>query len=148
MDYNTIKTLGDLKAAGWKSKSIKEELRDNLIHNIKHDINSFTGIHGYENTVIPELERAILSRHNINLLGLRGQAKTRLARLMTGLLDEYIPFVTDSEIHDDPLAPLSRTAKELIANHGDDTPISWLHRDDRFYEKLATPDVTVADLIG
>jgi magnesium chelatase subunit I len=148
MDYNKISTLGQLKEAGWKSKSIKEELRDNLIHNIKNDVDSFTGIHGYENTVIPELERAILSRHNINLLGLRGQAKTRLARLMTGLLDEYIPYVTQSEIHDDPFQPLSRTAHELIENHGDDTPISWLHRDDRFYEKLATPDVTVADLIG
>jgi magnesium chelatase subunit I len=148
MDHNKINTLGQLKKAGWKSKSIKEELRDNLIHNIKNDVNSFSGIHGYENTVIPELERAILSRHNINLLGLRGQAKTRLARLMTGLLDEYIPYVTQSEIHDDPLEPLSRTAKQLIEEHGDDTPVSWLHRGDRFYEKLATPDVTVADLIG
>ncbi|MFT7284711.1 magnesium chelatase [Nonlabens sp.] len=148
MNYTKISTIGQLKEAGWKSKSIKEELRDNLIHNIKNDVDSFTGIHGYENTVIPELERAILSRHNINLLGLRGQAKTRLARLMTGLLDEYIPYVTQSEIHDDPYQPLSRTAQELIEKHGDDTPISWLHRDDRFYEKLATPDVTVADLIG
>ncbi|WP_213522606.1 magnesium chelatase [Nonlabens sp.] len=148
MDHNKINTLGQLKKAGWKSKSIKEELRDNLIHNIKNEVNSFSGIHGYDNTVIPELERAILSRHNINLLGLRGQAKTRLARLMTGLLDEYIPYVTQSEIHDDPLHPLSRTAKQLIEEHGDDTPISWLYRDDRFYEKLATPDVTVADLIG
>ncbi|MFT7082956.1 MAG: magnesium chelatase subunit I [Nonlabens sp.] len=148
MNYIKISTIGQLKEAGWKSKSIKEELRDNLIHNIKNDVDSFTGIHGYENTVIPELERAILSRHNINLLGLRGQAKTRLARLMTGLLDEYIPYVTQSEIHDDPYQPLSRTAQELIEKHGDDTPISWLHRDDRFYEKLATPDVTVADLIG
>jgi len=148
MNTNNIKTLGDLKASGWTSKSIKEELRDNLKENIKNGIESFTGIHGYENTVIPELERAILSRHNINLLGLRGQAKTRLARLMTGLLDEYIPYVTDSEIHDDPFNPLSRKAIQTISEHGDDTPISWLHRDDRFYEKLATPDVTVADLIG
>ena len=148
MNTNNIKTLGDLKASGWTSKSIKEELRDNLKENIKNGIESFTGIHGYENTVIPELERAILSRHNINLLGLRGQAKTRLARLMTGLLDEYIPYVTDSEIHDDPFNPLSRKAIQTISEHGDDTPISWLHRDERFYEKLATPDVTVADLIG
>ncbi|PQJ30472.1 magnesium chelatase [Nonlabens arenilitoris] len=148
MNIKQTNTLGQLIKAGWKSKSIKDELRDNLIANIKTGVDSFTGIHGYENTVIPELERAILSRHNINLLGLRGQAKTRLARLMTGLLDEYIPYVTDSEIHDDPLAPLSRTAIELIEKHGDKTPISWLHRDDRFYEKLATPDVTVADLIG
>ncbi|MEO9558873.1 MAG: magnesium chelatase, partial [Nonlabens ulvanivorans] len=148
MNIEKINTLGQLKKSGWKSRSIKDELRDNLRENIKNGIDSFTGIHGYENTVIPELERAILSRHNINLLGLRGQAKTRLARLMTGLLDEYIPYISDSEIHDDPLAPLSRTAIELIEKHGDKTPISWLHRDDRFYEKLATPDVTVADLIG
>lgn len=148
MNVENIKTVGELKASGWNSKSIKDELRDNLKANIKNGVDSFTGIHGYENSVIPELERAILSKHNINLLGLRGQAKTRLARLMTGLLDEYIPYVTDSEIHDDPLAPLSRTAKQLIEEQGDDTPISWLHRDDRFYEKLATPDVTVADLIG
>lgn len=148
MNVENIKTIGELKASGWNSKSIKDELKDNLKVNIKNGVDSFTGIHGYENSVIPELERAILSKHNINLLGLRGQAKTRLARLMTGLLDEYIPYVTDSEVHDDPLAPLSRTAKQLIEDQGDDTPISWLHRDDRFYEKLATPDVTVADLIG
>ncbi|MEP0676088.1 MAG: magnesium chelatase [Nonlabens ulvanivorans] len=148
MNIEKINTLGQLKKSGCKSRSIKDELRDNLRENIKNGIDSFTGIHGYENTVITELERAILSRHNINLLGLRGQAKTRLARLMTGLLDEYIPYISDSEIHDDPLAPLSRTAIELIEKHGDKTPISWLHRDDRFYEKLATPDVTVADLIG
>ncbi|AZQ44036.1 AAA family ATPase [Nonlabens ponticola] len=148
MNIESIKTLGDLKKSGWKSKSIKDELRDNLKQNIKNGVESFTGIHGYENTVIPELERAILSRHNINLLGLRGQAKTRLARLMTGLLDEYIPYITESEIHDDPLAPLSSSAQALVDEHGDDTPISWLYRDDRFYEKLATPDVTVADLIG
>ncbi len=148
MNITEINTLGDLKKSGWKSKSIKDELRDNLKANIKSGTDSFTGIHGYENTVIPELERAILSKHNINLLGLRGQAKTRLARLMTGLLDEYIPYITDSEIHDDPLAPLSRSAKKIVEEQGDHTPISWLHRDDRFYEKLATPDVTVADLIG
>ncbi|MDG1870567.1 MAG: magnesium chelatase, partial [Flavobacterium sp.] len=109
---------------------------------------AFEGVHGFEDTVIPELERAILSRHNINLLGLRGQAKTRLARKMTELLDEYIPFVTGSEINDDPLCPISRFSKDLIAAEGDNTPISWLHRSERFYEKLATPDVTVADLIG
>jgi magnesium chelatase subunit I len=108
----------------------------------------FKGIHGYENTVIPELERAILSRHNINLLGLRGQAKTRLARLMVDLLDEYIPVVSGSEINDDPLNPISRFAIELIAEKGDETPIFWLHRSERFAEKLATPDVTVADIIG
>lgn len=105
-------------------------------------------MHGYENTVIPELERAILSRHNINFLGLRGQAKTRLARLMLNLLDEYIPVVEGSEINDDPLQPISRFATELIAEKGDKTPITWMHRSERFAEKLATPDVTVADIIG
>ena len=141
-------TLGELKQAGYQSKSIKDELRDNLINKIKNKETTFEGVHGYENTVIPELERAILSRHNINLLGLRGQAKTRLARLMLNLLDEYIPVVEGSEINDDPFNPISRYALELIKEKGDDTPISWLHRSERFAEKLATPDVTVADIIG
>jgi magnesium chelatase subunit I len=148
MKIETIKTLGDLKKEGYQSKSIKDELRDNLIKKIKNKEKTFEGIHGYENTVIPELERAILSRHNINLLGLRGQAKTRLARLMLNLLDEYIPVVEGSEINDDPLRPISRYAIELIKEKGDKTPISWMHRSERFAEKLATPDVTVADIIG
>jgi magnesium chelatase subunit I len=148
MKHISIKTLGELKKAGIQSKSIKDELRDNLIVNIKAGTTVFEGIHGYESTVIPELERAILSKHNINLLGLRGQAKTRLARLMIQLLDEYIPVVEGSEINDDPLKPISRFAIELIKEKGDATPITWLHRDDRFAEKLATPDVTVADIIG
>ncbi|WP_394906653.1 magnesium chelatase [uncultured Mesonia sp.] len=148
MNPHSIKTLGDLKAANYKSKSIKTELRDNLIRKIKAGEQVFTGIFGYEHTVIPELERAILSKHNINLLGLRGQAKTRLARMMVKLLDEYIPVIEGSEINDDPLNPISRYGKEKIAEHGDQTPISWLHRENRFAEKLATPDVSVADLIG
>ena len=148
LNQNNIKTLGDLKKAGYASKSIKDELRENLREKIKAGVNTFEGVWGYENSVIPELERAILSRHNINLLGLRGQAKTRLARLMVNLLDEYIPVVEGSEINDDPFNPISRYARELIAKEGDKTPISWLHREERFYEKLATPDVTVADLIG
>ncbi|APU11239.1 magnesium chelatase [Cellulophaga lytica] len=148
MKIDTIKTLGDLKKAGYQSKSIKDELRDNLIEKVKNKEATFTGIHGYQNTVIPELERAILSRHNINLLGLRGQAKTRLARLMLNLLDEYIPVVKGSEINDDPLQPISRYAVELIKEEGENTPITWLHRSERFAEKLATPDVTVADIIG
>jgi len=143
-----IKNLGELKASGYTSKSIKDELRDNLIAHMEAGTTVFEGVHGFENSVIPELERAILSRHNINLLGLRGQAKTRLARLMINLLDEYIPYVAGSEINDDPLAPISRFAQDLIAAQGDATPIAWLHRSDRFAEKLATPDVTVADLIG
>ena len=145
---NSITTLGELKKSGYQSKSIKDELRHNLREKIKSGLPTFEGVHGFENTVIPELERAILSRHNINLLGLRGQAKTRLARKMIELLDEYIPFVAGSEINDDPLRPISRFAKDLIADKGDATPISWLHRSERFFEKLATPDVTVADLIG
>ncbi|WP_298223912.1 magnesium chelatase [Flavobacterium sp.] len=148
MKIDQINTLGDLIKSGYQSKSIKDELRENLRHKIQSGKPVFEGVHGFENSVIPELERAILSRHNINLLGLRGQAKTRLARKMIELLDEYIPFVTGSEINDDPLKPMSRFAKDLIAEHGDNTPISWLHRSERFSEKLATPDVTVADLIG
>ncbi|QYA26066.1 magnesium chelatase [Gramella sp. MT6] len=148
MNKDKIKKLGDLKKAGYESKSIKEELRDNLKDKIRKGENAFEGIHGYDYTVIPELERAILSRHNINLLGLRGQAKTRLARLMVNLLDEWIPTIEGSEINDDPLNPISRFAKDLIIAKGDETPIEWIHREDRFFEKLATPDVTVADLIG
>ncbi len=148
MRIEQIKTLGALKESGYTSKSIKDELRENLISKIMNKETVFKGVHGYENTVIPELERAILSKHNINLLGLRGQAKTRLARLMIGLLDEYIPVVEGSEINDDPFNPISRFAKEMIEEKGNDTPIFWLHRNDRFAEKLATPDVTVADIIG
>jgi len=147
MNYE-IKTLGALKEQGYKSRSIKSELRENLIENIKKGIPSFTGIHGYEHTVIPQLERAILSEHNINLLGLRGQAKTRLARLMIQLLDAYIPAIEGSEINDDPLLPISSFGISQVAELGDETPIKWIHREDRFYEKLATPDVTISDLIG
>ena len=143
-----IQTLGQLEKSGYVSKSIKDELRDNLRAKIKSGKPVFEGVHGFENTVIPELERAILSRHNINLLGLRGQAKTRLARKMIELLDEYIPIVAGSEINDDPFNPISRFAIDLIAEKGEATPIQWIHRSERFAEKLATPDVTVADLIG
>lgn len=142
------KTLGELKKSGYKSKSIKDELRDNLIEKIKKKENVFKGIIGFEDTVIPELERAILSRHNINLLGLRGQAKTRIARQLTDLLDEYIPMVEGSELNDDPLNPISTFSKNLIAEKEDKTPIAWLHRSERYVEKLATPDVSMADLIG
>ena len=148
MNQEKLNTLGALKQSGYISKSIKDELRDNLREKIKSGKPVFEGVHGFENTVIPEFERAILSRHNINLFGLRGQAKTRLARKMIDLLDEYIPFVAGSEINDDPLQPISRFAIDLIAEMGDETPIAWLHRSHRFSEKLATPDVTVADLIG
>jgi magnesium chelatase subunit I len=141
-------TLGDLKKSGYLPQSIQEEIASNLRNRLKSGKATFEGLIGYENTVIPDVERALLSGHNINLLGLRGQAKTRLARQMTGLLDEWIPVVEGSEINDDPLDPISKEAQNLIATHGEDTPITWLHRDDRFFEKLATPDVTVADLIG
>lgn len=144
----TITTLGALKKSGYQSKSIKVEMRDNLIAALKNKEEIFAGIKGYEETVIPQLQTAILSRHNIILLGLRGQAKTRIARSLTTLLDEYIPMVEGSELNDDPLLPLSRYAIDLINEKGDKTPIAWMHRDDRFAEKLATPDVTVADLIG
>jgi magnesium chelatase subunit I len=144
----SINTFGALKASGYISKSIKNELRDNLIVSIQEGKNTFPGMHGYEDTVIPQLERAILSKHNINLLGLRGQGKTRIARLMINLLDEYIPVVAGSEMNDDPFHPISRYARDLMEEKGDETPITWLHRSERFFEKLATPDVTVADLIG
>jgi len=148
MDHNTIKTLGQLKAARYKSISVKDELRKNLIKQLKNRTAKFEGILGYDDSVIPELHTAILSRHNVLLLGLRGQAKTKIARLMVNLLDEFIPYVTGSEIFDDPLNPISWYAKHEIMIHGDNTPISWQHRSERYTEKLATPDVTVADLIG
>ncbi|MEZ4826911.1 MAG: sigma 54-interacting transcriptional regulator [Bacteroidia bacterium] len=143
-----IKTLGELKASGYKPKSIKDELRHNLIRAMQSGEEMFKGIVGYEDTVIPDMQRAILSRHNMILLGLRGQAKTRIARQMTDLLDEYIPVVAGAELNDDPFQPLSRYARDIVAVKGDDTPIEWLHRSERYTEKLATPDVTVADLIG
>ncbi len=141
-------TLGALKRSGHRPRTVKEELRENLIVRIREGRSMFDGIHGYEQTVLPALEHAILAGHSINLLGLRGQAKTRMARSLTGLLDEWIPVVAGSEINDDPLRPISRFARDIIAEHGDDTPVLWLHRNERYTEKLATPDVTVADLIG
>jgi magnesium chelatase subunit I len=148
MDIKRINTILELKEAGYKPRSIKEEIRNNLIRKLEAKEKTFNGIVGYEETVIPDVERALLSKHNILFLGLRGQAKTRMARQMTELLDEYIPVIAGSEINDDPLNPISKTAKDLIIEHGDNTPISWLHRSQRYGEKLATPDVSVADLIG
>lgn len=143
-----VQTLGELKKSGYKPKSIKEEVRQNLIAKLQQNENVFEGILGYEDSVIPDVERALLSRHNILFLGLRGQAKTRMARLMTDLLDEYVPVVAGSEVNDDPFRPISHYAKELIAKEGDATKIEWIHRSQRYGEKLATPDVSVADLIG
>ncbi len=148
MNIQKIKTLGELIKSGYKSKSIKEEIRENLIVKIRSRENPFPGIIGYDDTVIPDTERALLSRHNILFLGLRGQAKTRMARQMVDLLDEYIPAIAGSEINDDPLKPMSKFARNLIAQHADETPIHWIHKSERYGEKLATPDVSVADLIG
>ena len=145
---NKIKTLKELKNSGYKAVGIKDEMKKNLKLNLSKGISTFEGIHGYEDTVIPDLERAILSGHNINLLGLRGQAKTRLARQLTNLLDDWIPIISGSEINDDPLDPISYYGKQKINELGDKTPIEWIPREERFFEKLATPDVTVADLIG
>lgn len=143
-----VKTLGELKEIGYQPRSIKEELRDNLIKKLKSKDEVFPGIWGYEETVVPDLQRAILSRHNINLLGLRGQAKTRIARLMINLLDEYIPVIYQSELNDDPLNPISKFGQDKVEELGKDTPVAWLHKSERYTEKLATPDVSVADLIG
>lgn len=143
-----ITHLGELKNAGYQPRSIKNELRANLIATKREKREVFTGIWGYEDTVIPDVERAILSRHNINFLGLRGQAKTKMARMMTLLLDEYIPVVKDAPLNDDPLEPISKYARDIIEEKGNQTPITWMHRNERYTEKLATPDVTIADLIG
>ena len=143
-----IKTLKELKAAGYASLGIKAELRKNLLKSLKNGDSVFKGIWGYEHTVIPDIERAILAQHNINFLGLRGQAKTRIARMMVFLLDEWIPVVQGSELNDDPLKPISHYALSKLKDEGDHTAISWLHRNERYTEKLATPDVSIADLIG
>ena len=147
-DITTIKTFGALKKSGYQSKSIKVEMRDNLLARLKNNETSFEGIIGFDETVIPEIQTAILSKHNILLLGLRGQAKTRIARTLGELLDEYIPYIEGSELFDDPFHPISWYGIQTMDSLGDKTPIAWLHRDDRYTEKLATPDVTVADLIG
>jgi len=148
MKQPEINKFGDLKKAGYTSKKVKDEIRTNLISIIQKKESPFNTILGYEDTVIPDVERALLSRHNILFLGLRGQAKTRMAREMINLLDEWIPVVAGSEINDDPFFPISLYARTLLEEKGDDTPIAWLHRSQRYGEKLATPDVSVADLIG
>jgi len=148
MEQPTIRTLGELKQSNYQPKSVKEEIRQNLIKSIQQKQHPFNGIIGYEDSVIPDVERALLSRHNILFLGLRGQAKTRMAREMVQLLDEWIPYVAGSDINDDPFAPISYHARKTVEEMGDATPIEWLHRRERYGEKLATPDVSVADLIG
>jgi magnesium chelatase subunit I len=141
-------TFKELKNSGYTDKNINQEIQANLIAKIKAKEPVFEGLYGYEDTVIPQLKKAILAGHHINLLGLRGQAKTRIARSMVSLLDEYMPVVKGSEINDSPFQPISKYARDLVAELGDETPISWVHRSDRFFEKLATPDVNIADLIG
>jgi magnesium chelatase subunit I len=144
----SIKTLGGLKKAGYTLRTVTEELRDNLAKKLKSGEKVFKNIIGYDDTVIPELERAVLAGHSINFLGLRGQGKTKIARLLVQLLDEYVPVIDGSSLNEDPLDPITTKSKELVKSMGDDTPISWWHRSDRYAEKLATPDVNIADLIG
>jgi len=141
-------TVGGLRETGYRSRSVKQEMRRNLMTKLATGEPIFSGIVGYDDTVLPQLVNAILSRHDILLLGLRGQAKTRIIRLLPTLLDEWIPSPAGSDLPDDPLEPKLAVNRKLAAEHGDDLPLRWIHRDERFHEKLATPDVTVADLIG
>ena len=143
-----IHTLGELRASGYKIRSVKEEMRDNLLARIRSGEPTFPGIHGYERTVIPAIHNAVLAKHDIILLGLRGQAKTRILRSLTQLLDEKIPIIAGCEINDSPLEPACKRCWRLAAEKGNELPIAWLTRDERYREKLATPDVTVADLVG
>jgi magnesium chelatase subunit I len=141
-------TLGQLKESGWKSVPVSEELRRNAAARIAAGQPVVGGVLGYDHTVLPQLENALLAGHDIVFLGERGQAKTRIIRSMTELLDEWMPAVAGSEINDDPYRPVSRHARDLVGEHGDDTPLAWIHRSARFGEKLATPDTSIADLIG
>jgi magnesium chelatase subunit I len=141
-------TLGELKASGWRSVTVKEEIRRNAVARVAAGEPLFEGVLGYEQTVMPQLENALLAGHDIIFLGERGQAKTRMIRSLTGLLDEWMPIIAGSEINDDPYGPVSRHARDVLNEHGDATPIDWVHRDERFGEKLATPDTSIADLIG
>jgi len=143
-----IETLGDLRQSGYRSRPVKQEIRDNLVRKLQTGEALFPGIIGYDETVVPQLVNAVLSRHNFILLGLRGQAKSRILRALADLLDERIPVVPGCEIHDDPLAPLCASCRARIAMEGDALPIGWLRRDQRYVEKLATPDVTIADMVG
>jgi magnesium chelatase subunit I len=146
--HPTPATLGQLRDAGWRSVPVKEEIRRNAVARIRRGEPLFPGILGYEDTVLPQLENALLAGHDVIFLGERGQAKTRMIRQMVDLLDEWIPIVAGSEVNDDPFAPISRYARDLVAEHGDDTAIEWVRRSRRFGEKLATPDTSIADLIG
>ena len=145
---NRAQTLGELKASGYRSRSVKDELRANLIRKLRAGEQLFPGIIGYDDSVVPQIINAVLSKQNFILLGLRGQAKSRIVRQLVTLLDEAIPVLKGSEINDDPLHPVSKYGRMLIEEHGDNAPIDWVQRDARFVEKLATPDVTIADVIG
>ncbi|MDQ3803966.1 MAG: magnesium chelatase [Acidobacteriota bacterium] len=142
------RTLGELKARGYRARPVKDELRANLLDKLRRGERLFPGVVGYDETVIPQLTNAILARHNLILLGLRGQAKSRIIRQLVGLLDEQIPVIAGSEVNDDPFRPISAYGRETLEREGDRTPIAWVGRDARFVEKLATPDVTIADIIG
>src|SRR4030081_1375526 len=148
MTMEQAKTLGELKASGYQGVSVKDELRSNLITKLRAGERLFPGIVGYDDTVIPQLVNAVLARHNLILLGLRGQAKSRIIRQLTELLDESIPIIAGSEVNDDPFHPISAYGRQMTELHGDATHIAWVNRDARFVEKLATPDVTIADIIG
>lgn len=141
-------TVGELRKSGWESLPVKEEMRRNAVAKVAAGEPLFDGVLGYENTVLPQLENSVLAGHDVVFLGERGQAKTRMIRSMVNLLDEWMPFIEGSEIYDDPYEPISRLAKDLVAEKGDDAPIDWAHRSVRFGEKLATPDTSIADLIG
>ncbi len=142
------KTLSQLRESGYQSVPVKLEMRRNLLAKLRRNEPVFPGILGYDETVFPQIYNAILSQHDVLFLGLRGQGKTRMLRMLTGLLDEWMPIVEGSEINDDPMQPLSKFARDLVADRGDQTPITWVHRENRYHEKLATPDVTIADLVG
>jgi magnesium chelatase subunit I len=144
----TSSTIRQLRESGWVSRPVKEEMRLNAVARIMAKEPLFEGVLGYEDTVMPQLENAVLAGHDVIFLGERGQAKTRMIRSLTGLLDEWMPIIEGSEINDDPYHPVSKMARDLVASKGDDTPITWVHRSDRFGEKLATPDTSIADLIG
>ena len=147
-DRPSIHTLGALKESGYQPLPVKAELRKNLIQKLRSGEDIFPGILGYDRTVIPQIQNAILGQHDIILLGLRGQAKSRLIRMLPSLLDEYIPIIEGSPLNEDPLEPITKHGREMVDEHGDDTPIAWVHRAERYGEKLATPDTTIADLIG
>src|SRR3954451_4059443 len=148
MSHPRIATVGQLRESGYKPVSVKDELRRNLIKKLKAGEEIFPGIVAYRETVIPQVVNGILSKHDLLFLGLRGQAKTRILRMLPDLLDEWIPVLSGVEINDDPIRPVTKTGQRLVAEQGDDAKIEWVHRSDRYHEKLATPDVTIADLIG